>query len=269
MRAVATPPERFRFRCRWPIFGDPSQRFSAVNSMRVISAVALLLSVAPLNARTAATVTPALAEPSPSPDHHEIAFVSGGDIWTVPYAGGEARLLVSNPAAESRPLYSPDGTQLAFVSTRSGNGDIYVVTLANGQLKRITWDDVNDQLDGWSRDGKWIYFSSTSRDISGMSDVYRVRATGGTPMIVAGDRYASEYLARRRRMVARSPSPRAVFPSGSGGGTGTATSTRARSGSCTTSHPAPRPRRATSPSPLAAPRARGRCGPRTARRSTS
>jgi Tol biopolymer transport system component/C-terminal processing protease CtpA/Prc len=140
-----------------------------------------------------APATPALSEPSPSPDHREIAFVSGGDIWTVPYAGGEARLLVSHPATESRPLYSPDGTQLAFVSNRTGNGDVYVLTLATGDTRRITWDDVNDQLDGWSRDGKWLYFSSTSHDIAGMSDVYRVRVTGGTPMIVAGDRYATEY----------------------------------------------------------------------------
>jgi Tol biopolymer transport system component/C-terminal processing protease CtpA/Prc len=140
-----------------------------------------------------APAAPALAEPSPSPDHREIAFVSGGDIWTVPYGGGEARLLLSHPATESRPVYSPDGSQLAFVSNRTGNGDIYVMSLADGQLRRITWDDGNDQLDGWSRDGKWLYFSSTSRDIASMSDVYRVRVTGGTPMIVAGDRYATEY----------------------------------------------------------------------------
>ena len=152
------------------------------------------ITIAPSLARpAAAAVAPALAEPSLSPDHREIAFVSGGDIWTVPYAGGEARLLVSHPATESRPEYSPDGSQLAFVSNRTGNGDVYVMSLADGQLRRVTWDDGNDQLDGWSRDGKWLYFSSTSRDIGSMSDVYRVRATGGTPMIVAGDRYATEY----------------------------------------------------------------------------
>jgi len=149
--------------------------------------------VAPRGSDAIAPVAPALSEPSPSPDHREIAFVSGGDIWTVPFGGGEARLLVSHPATESRPTYSPDGSQLAFVSTRTGNGDVYVLTLATGDTRRLTWDDGNDQLDGWSRDGKWLYFSSTSRDIAGMSDVYRVRATGGTPMIVAGDRYATEY----------------------------------------------------------------------------
>src|SRR5262245_39996487 len=71
------------------------------------------------------TAQPYLTEPALSPDRKEIAFVSGGDIWTVPATGGVASLLVSHPANEARPLYSPDGKQLAFVSTRTGNGDIY------------------------------------------------------------------------------------------------------------------------------------------------
>lgn len=133
-------------------------------------------------------------EPAVSPDNSEIAFVSGGDIWTVPAAGGEARLLVSHPANESRPLYSPDGRRLAFISTRTGNGDIYVLNFDSGELRRLTFDDGFDQLDAWSRDGRWIYFSSTSHDISGMNDVFRVSADGGTPMQVAADRYVNEYF---------------------------------------------------------------------------
>ncbi|MGI8509445.1 MAG: S41 family peptidase [Gemmatimonadaceae bacterium] len=136
---------------------------------------------------------PSLAEPSLSPDGSEIAFVSGGDIWTVPARGGSARLLVSHEANESRPLYSPDGSRLAFVSTRTGNGDVYVLTLATGQLRRVTFDDQPEQLDAWSHDGAWLYFSSSRDDISGMSDEYRVHSDGGTPMPVAADRYAAEY----------------------------------------------------------------------------
>ena len=135
-----------------------------------------------------------MTEPSLSPDRKEIAFVSGGDIWTVPAAGGTAQLLVSHQATESRPMYSPDSVKLAFVSNRTGNGDIYVLDLRSGSLARVTFDDINDALDGWSRDGKWLYFSSSSRDIAGMSDVYRVAATGGTPMQVSADRYTSEFF---------------------------------------------------------------------------
>ena len=133
-------------------------------------------------------------EPAISPDGAEIAFVSGGDIWTAPANGGEARLLVSNPANESRPLYSPDGRRLAFISTRTGNGDIYVLTLDTGDLRRLTFDDSNDQLDAWSADGHWIYFTSSSRDISGMNDIFRVSIDGGTPMQVTGDAYTNEYF---------------------------------------------------------------------------
>ena len=96
--------------------------------------------VAPARSQTnparAAAARPYFYEPSISPDRKEIAFVSGGDVWTVPAEGGEARLLVSHPATESRPLYSPDGRQLAFVSTRTGNGDIYVLDFSTGDLPR-------------------------------------------------------------------------------------------------------------------------------------
>ena len=43
------------------------------------------------------TTQPYFTEPALSPDRKEIAFVSGGDIWTVPATGGVASLLVSHP----------------------------------------------------------------------------------------------------------------------------------------------------------------------------
>jgi Tol biopolymer transport system component/C-terminal processing protease CtpA/Prc len=136
---------------------------------------------------------PSFAEPGISPDRSEIAFASGGDIWVVPARGGQAHLLVSHPATEARPKYSPDGTRLAFTSTRNGSADVYTMDLTSGEIHRLTFDDAAETLDNWSADGKWIYFSSSSRDISGMNDLWRVSAAGGTPMQVSADRYASEY----------------------------------------------------------------------------
>lgn len=165
--------------------------------------LSLLLSTTPLHAQTStraedantAAALPSMYEPNISPDGSEIAFVSGGDIWTVAAAGGEARLLVSHTATESRPVYSPDGRRLAFVSTRTGAGDIYVLDFASGDLARLTFDDAFDSLDAWSPDSSWIYFSSTRGDIAGMNDIYRVGADGGTPMSVSADRYTNEFYA--------------------------------------------------------------------------
>jgi tricorn protease len=139
------------------------------------------------------TVLPSLSEPAVSPDGREIAFVSGGDIWTVAASGGEAHLLVTHPATESRPLYSPDGTKLAFVSTRTGAGNIYVLTLATGELTRLTYSDRPDALDAWSHDGKWIYFTSAANDVAGQGDIFRVSSSGGMPLEVSHERYLNEF----------------------------------------------------------------------------
>lgn len=138
---------------------------------------------------------PSLAEPSLSPDGQTIAFASGGDIWTVPAAGGVARLLVTDPATESRPLWSPDGTRLAFVSTRSGVANLYILTLATGAVTRLTWGDIGETLDGWSRDSQWIYFTSGVNDVQRLGDIFRVRAAGGVPLEVSAERYLNEFQA--------------------------------------------------------------------------
>jgi len=104
-------------------------------------------------------------------------------------------LLISDPAYDSRPVYSPDGKYLAFNSTRTGNGDIYIFNLKTNELKRLTFDDGNESLSAWSPDGKYVYYASTSRDISGMSDIYRVKTAGGTPMPVSQNRYMNEFFA--------------------------------------------------------------------------
>ncbi len=170
-------------------------RILALSTAILIVAAAAFDSRPSLSAQNRGTPQASFGEPGISPDGTTVAFVSGGDIWEVATAGGDARLLVSHPATESRPLFSPDGSRLAFTSSRSGNGDIYTLTFSSGELTRLTFDDANELVTGWSPDGRFVYFASTSHDLTGMQDVYRVGIEGGTPMPVAADRYTTEYFA--------------------------------------------------------------------------
>lgn len=167
--------------------------------MRRRTALALLAFVLVAPSIAAAQGRPSFYEPGISPDGSEIAFVSGGDIWTVPVSGGAARLLVAHSAHESRPLYSPDGSMLAFNSNRNGGLDVFILDLRSGEVRRLTNDSGSEELTGWSGDSRWVYFTSSSEDVGGTSDVFRVRATGGTPMAVAADRYETEFFAAPSR----------------------------------------------------------------------
>ncbi|MGH8362090.1 MAG: S41 family peptidase [Gammaproteobacteria bacterium] len=134
----------------------------------------------------------ALMQPAVSPDASRIVFVADGVLWIVPATGGTARILVSDKGPDSRPLFSPDGRQLAFESTATGNGDVYLLNLAQGTLERLTYSDAPDRPSGFSRDGQWLYFTSARDNIGGMGAVYRVRVSGGTPMPVSLELYRNE-----------------------------------------------------------------------------
>src|SRR5260370_35561761 len=79
----------------------------------------LLIALTAVSINAAAQPAPPQAQayftaPAISPDGSEIAFVSGGDIWTAPAKGGAAALPVSPPATDTRPPFSPDGPRLAL-----------------------------------------------------------------------------------------------------------------------------------------------------------
>jgi Tol biopolymer transport system component len=208
---------------------DLNPGFRQIVQMLVASSLLALFSIAALAQTQTRPAQPYFTEPALSPDGSEIAFVSGGDIWTVAAAGGEAHLMVSHPATESRPLFSPDGRRLAFGSARTGNGDIYILTIDTGDLKRLTFDDSNDQLDAWSEDGRWIYFSSNSRD-NGGTDIFRVSVEGGTPMLVVADQYTTEYFSAPKRDGSGVASPDMDLAARSGGAKVIVTSMKAKSG---------------------------------------
>ena len=135
---------------------------------------------------------PYLRQPSLSPDGSKIAFCYAGDVWIVPPEGGEASRITSHASNDSHPIFSPDGTQLAFASQRTGGGNIYVISLqSNHPPKRLTYHNESVPPACWSPDGQWLYFTSDYDGLRGAS--YKVHIDGGTPIQVAGDPRETHY----------------------------------------------------------------------------
>ena len=114
----------------------------------------------------------------------QIAFSYGGDLWIVNRNGGEARRLTSDIGIEIDPIFSPDGSMIAFTGEYDGNEDVYVIPAAGGTPKRLTSHPGSDQVVGWTRDGKRILFRSPRGSYAGFTQLYTVGLAGGLPDVL-------------------------------------------------------------------------------------
>jgi tricorn protease len=109
-----------------------------------------------------------LAQPDISERH--ITFVYDGDVWVANRDGSGAYRLTTAEGQESQPHFSPDGTSIAFSGNYDGNVDVYVVPIAGGSPKRLTWHSADDLVEGFDPRGR-IVFSSQS-DVQTARDVH-------------------------------------------------------------------------------------------------
>lgn len=116
---------------------------------------------------------------SPALNKTHIVFEAGGDLWSVPRAGGAAIRLTSGPGMETRPVFSPDGTQIAFTGEYDGNVDVFVIPAGGGIPKRLTWHPAPDQALAWTPDGKSVLFSSPRSAYSRFAELFTVPLSGG------------------------------------------------------------------------------------------
>jgi tricorn protease len=108
---------------------------------------------------------PPLLLQSPTISRTQIAFAYGGDIWVTGLHGGGARRLVTGYNRASDPIFSPNGSMLAFTADYDGSIDVYVVPSGGGQPRRLTYHG-NDAAVGWTPDGSRVLFVSNRDNYS-------------------------------------------------------------------------------------------------------
>ena len=106
-----------------------------------------------------------------SPDGKQVVYaVSQADaekeeefvaLWLMDIESGKTRQLTAGVKADTSPDWSPDGRQIAFLSTREGSPQIYIIPVNGGEAQKIT--DMKQAIGGgpvWSPDGKYIAFTA-------------------------------------------------------------------------------------------------------------
>jgi len=96
----------------------------------------------------------------PTISKNAIAFIYAEDLWVANRDGSYPRRITVSEGSESNPVFSGDGSMIAFTGQYDGNTDVFVVPVAGGVPKRLTWHPGTDLVRDFSPDGKKILFAS-------------------------------------------------------------------------------------------------------------
>ena len=158
-----------------------------------ILAVSALVTLS--TALEAASVKPLwLRDVKISPDGSTIAFCYKGNIWSVPVSGGTAVRLTSREGYDSCPVWSPDGSKIAFASNRKGGNDVYVMPSDGGDATRLTFNSASEIPSAFTPDGGSVLFSAAIQDpaesalfpTTSLTELYSVPVDGGRVVQILG-----------------------------------------------------------------------------------
>ena len=129
----------------------------------------------------------------PQPYGNNIVFVTDGNIWSVPQAGGTATRLTSAPGQDMFPRVSPDGKWIAYTEASNAGADVWVIPSAGGHARRLTFHPTVEAGTGdrhgpdnmvvtWTPDSRYIvYLTKRDQWNSWIQDMWKVPFAGGAP----------------------------------------------------------------------------------------
>jgi Tol biopolymer transport system component len=144
----------------------------------------------------------------PSPDGKKLAFTALDRLYVMDYPDGEPRRITKNNFAEAMPTWSPDGSQLAFITWEENiGGNLYKATVTgNGAITKLSTETALYSQPAWSYDNRIVVFKGSNRILQeneggGLSDseaelVWLPAAGGAMQKIMKADNYGNAHFTK-------------------------------------------------------------------------
>lgn len=130
--------------------------------------------------------------PAVQTDNGKIVFSSADDIFVMNEDGSNRVQLTTHPEMDFDPVWSPDGSQIAFRSHRDGNEEIYIMNADGSNQHNLTNHPEGDWSPAWSPDGTQIAFAS-GRDTDSGNDIFLINVDGSNLIQLTDIPGISEY----------------------------------------------------------------------------
>jgi dipeptidyl aminopeptidase/acylaminoacyl peptidase len=84
--------------------------------------------------------------------------ISDSDVWMVSADGGKPIRMTTSPKSDTQPRWSPDGKQIAFISSRAEKPQLFLISPFGGEPEKLTESKTGVQTFQWSPDGSRLAF---------------------------------------------------------------------------------------------------------------